>query len=161
MTGPCFEARTSDHTRQPSEPRAPAHWMDLDFSFSGFLQAESSCSVVQVGVGRPVPLDRCSSPYTERKPPGWPYRPCPGRQTGQMGRGVISGVCFICPALVIPAWEQPLGRKTNLLPTLPHDRATAQHWALSLPCVILCNRCYHYLPFPCHEDTEAHRDRLT
>lgn len=31
----------------------------------------------------------------------------------------MSEVCFVCPALVTPTWEQPLGRKANLLPTPP------------------------------------------
>lgn len=151
-----FEAGLSVHpmhvpTSRPLQPRAPAHGVDLDFSFSGLLSLSHPAALFRrVWEGPSLPPDRCSSPHRGRKPPGWPCRPCPGRQTGQTGVGVISEACFVCPALVIPAWEQPLGRRANLF-SCPPPRQSHQPTPGPLPCplcAILHNRYYHYLPFP-------------
>lgn len=120
-----FEAGLSVHpmhvpTSRPLQPRAPAHGVDLDFSFSGLLSLSHPAALFRrVWEGPSLPPDRCSSPHRGRKPPGWPCRPCPGRQTGRTGVGVISEACFVCPALVIPCLGTAPGQESEplLLPS--------------------------------------------
>lgn len=79
-----------------------------------------------------------------------------------MGMGVMSGVCFVCPALVIPAWEQPLGRTANLLLCLPprqsHHAALGRLWVSSFATGIMI---MPPSPIPSQEDTEAQRGTVT
>lgn len=121
----CLECRVLSHS--PQNPGLLlTHWVDLDLVGLSHLQHRP-------GGRRQGPSHSTGPPF-----PTWGENHLSGQQSlsreanweGEERGDVRSW--SVCPSLVIPAWKQPRAGEQTSSHALRHDRATAQHWALSM-----------------------------
>lgn len=117
MTGPGFEAGSpscpvNKYTPPSLDTRAPANWTDVDAApsdSSGLSHPAALFRRVWEG-----PSHQTGALHTQPENTWVALQTLFGLANRAGGDGrVMSRVCFVCPALVIPVWEQSLEQESK------------------------------------------------